>query len=80
MQLGNVVLNSQAFNIWSTILTVILVIFWLALFFATAIGVVNGKLLELDRGWRASYYKSSAEIEKHQQETTQHDGGEDREQ
>lgn len=80
MQLGNVVLNSQAFNIWSTILTVILVIFWLALLFATAIGVVNGKLLELDRGWRADYYKSSAEIEKHQQETTQQNGNEDREQ
>lgn len=80
MQLGNVVLNSQAFNIWSTILTVILVILWLALFFATATGVVNGKLLELDRGWRANYYKSSAEIEKHQQETTQQNGSEDREQ
>ena len=71
VQLGNVVLNSQAFWIWSTILTILLVMLWLAVFFATIFGVLNGKMLGLDRGWRVVYYESSAESEKAQQEKEQ---------
>jgi hypothetical protein len=55
------------------------VILWLAVFFATVVGVLNGKLLSLDRGWRAAYYESSAESEKEQQEKQQHDSGRDHE-
>ena len=40
---------------------------WLAVFFATIVGVLNGKMLGLDRGWRAVYHESSAESEKEQQ-------------
>lgn len=54
VQLG-VVLHSRAFWIWSAILTVILVIIWLANSLATVVGVCNGKVLGLDRGWRAEY-------------------------
>ena len=68
VQLGNIVLNSQAFWIWSTILTIMLVMLWLTVFFATVFGVLNGKILSLDRGWRGAYYESSAESEKQQQE------------
>ena len=74
VQLGNVVLNSRAFWIWSTILTIILVILWLTISAATAVGLFTGKLVELDRGWRANYYESSAENEKHEQESAQQNG------
>jgi len=41
---------------------------WLAVFFATVVCVVNGKILSLGRGRRAVYHESSAENEKEQQE------------
>ena len=63
VQLGNAVLSSQAFWIWLTILTVSLVMLWLA--------VLNGKMLGLDRGWRAVYHESSVESENEQQEKEQ---------
>lgn len=44
---------------------------WLAVFFATVVGVLNGKMLGLDRGWRAVYHESSAESEKEQQKKEQ---------
>lgn len=56
VELG-VVLNSRTFNIWSTILTVLLVMIWLANAGGTLVGVFNGKLLNLDRGWRAQYFE-----------------------
>lgn len=46
-------------------------ILWLAVFLATVVGVLNGKMLGLDRGWRAVYHESSAESEKEQQEKEQ---------
>ena len=61
VQLGNVVLNSQAFWIWSTILTILLVMLWLAECFTTIYGVSNDRMLGLDRGWRAVCHESSAE-------------------
>jgi len=76
VELG-VVLNSRAFWVWSTVLTLILVILWIANAFASIVGVSNGKLLELDRGWRAMYYMHSAEEEKEAagQDHQQSDGG-----
>jgi hypothetical protein len=44
---------------------------WLAVFFATVVGVLNGRMLGLDRGWRAVYHESSAESEKEQQKKEQ---------
>ena len=73
MQLG-VLLDSQAFNIWSTVLAVLLVIIWLANAGGTVLGIANGKLLGLDRGWRAQYYVSSAENEKDQQQQSEQNG------
>jgi len=52
-------------------LTILLVVLWLAVFFATVVGVLNGRMLGLDRGWRAVYHESSAESEKDQQEKEQ---------
>jgi hypothetical protein len=60
-------------------LTILLVILYLAVFFATLVGVFNGKLMSLDRGWRAVYYESSAESEKEQQEKQQQESGQDHE-
>jgi len=44
---------------------------WLAVFFATVVGVLNGRMLGLDRGWRAVYHESRAESEKEQQKKEQ---------
>ena len=66
IQLG-LVLNSRAFWVWSTVLTLLLVIIWLMNAFASILGIANGKLLGLDRGWRATYYTHSAEEEKQEQ-------------
>ena len=63
VQLG-VVLNSIAFWYVSTILAVFLVIFWLANAGASVLGIANGKVLGLDKGWRGTYWSSSAEQEK----------------
>lgn len=63
VELG-VVLDSRAFWVWSTVLTLMLVILWLANAFASVYGSANGKLLELPRGWGATYYSSGAEDEK----------------
>ena len=46
-------------------------ILWLTVFLATVVGILNGKMLGLDRGWRAVYHESSAESEKEQQEMEQ---------
>ncbi|KAK5130042.1 hypothetical protein LTR08_002516 [Meristemomyces frigidus] len=75
VQLGNVVLNSRAFWVWSTILTLLLVIIWLANLFAMVVGTFNGTLLELDRGWKAEYYESGAEHEKRESQQSQQQNG-----
>lgn len=62
VELG-VILSSRAFNVWSTVLALILVILWLLESAATLAGVFNGKVLSLDRGWRATYFASNAERE-----------------
>ncbi|KAB5540457.1 voltage-dependent anion channel [Coniochaeta sp. 2T2.1] len=51
VQLGKI-LDSEAFKVWSTALTVILVIVWLWNMLFTIKGIVNGSLLGLDRGWK----------------------------
>ena len=81
IQLG-VVLNSRAFWVWSTTLTLLLVILWLLNAAASLLGVANGQLLDLNRGWGAKYYTQSAEEEKQQQqeqeqEQSQQDSNED---
>lgn len=48
-------LPSKAFNIWSTVLTTLLVILWLLNMGASITGLLSGKLLGLGRGWRATY-------------------------
>lgn len=63
VQLG-VVLNSRAFWVWQTVLLLLLICIWLANVAATFIGVLNGHVLNLDRGWNGKYYSSSAEEEK----------------
>lgn len=49
------VLPSKAFDIWSTVLVLLLVILWLFNMIASIIGGVSGKVFGLDRGWRARY-------------------------
>lgn len=56
IELG-VVLNSRAFWVWSTILTIVLVILWLVNAGATVVGVLSGTLLGLDGGWGAQYFE-----------------------
>ena len=63
VELG-VVLHSRAFWVVQTILVLLMLIFWFANVFASIIGVLNGKLLNLDHGWRGTYYTNSAEDEK----------------
>lgn len=48
-------LPSQAFNIWSTVLALLLVVLWVLNIGASVTGVANGKVLGLERGWRAQY-------------------------
>lgn len=40
---------------------------WLANAICTLVGIYRGKIVGLDRGWRATYFVSSAESEKEQQ-------------
>lgn len=63
VELG-VILNSRAFWVWSTVLLLLLLVLWLANVFASIVGVANGKLLELDRGWGGTYYSHNVEEEK----------------
>lgn len=49
------VLPSQAFDVWSTVLVVLLVMLWLLNMAASITGVANGKVLGLDQGWRGRY-------------------------
>ena len=51
MELGTL-LNSEAFQVWSTALTIMLVIIWLVNMLLTLKGAVTGKLLGLSHGWR----------------------------
>ena len=67
IELG-LILNSQAFKVLAAILTVFLVVLWLLNAGATVVGLVNGKMLGLDRGWTGKYYVSSAEQEKEEAE------------
>lgn len=63
VELG-VVLNSRAFWVWSTVLLLMMLVLWFGNAVATVIGVANGKLVNLDRGWGGTYYAHSAEEEK----------------
>lgn len=63
VELG-VVLNSRAFWVWSTVLLLLMLVLWFGNALATIIGVANGKLVNLDRGWKGTYYSHSAEEEK----------------
>lgn len=63
VQLG-MTLNSRAFWVWQTVLLLFLICIWLANVAATFIGVVNGNVFGLDRGWGGKYYSNSAEKEK----------------
>ena len=56
IELG-VILNSRAFWVWSTILTIILVVLWLVNAGAMIVGVFSGTLVGLDGGWRAQYFE-----------------------
>lgn len=71
VQLGNVTLNSRAFWVWSTVLTLLLVVLWLAASAATILGVFKGSLLELSQGWNGQYYEHNAETEKRMQQQQQ---------
>lgn len=76
MQLGNVTLNSRAFWVWSTVLTLLLVVLWLVASAATIVGVFKGTLLELSHGWSGQYYEHNPETEKRmQQEEEQQQSG-----
>ena len=56
---------------WSTVLTLLLVILWLAVSAATMLGVFSGTLLELQNGWRGQYFEHNAETEKRVEEEEQ---------
>ena len=49
------VLPSRAFDVWSTVLVVLLIILWLLNTAASITGVANGKVLGLKQGWRGRY-------------------------
>ncbi|KAL4900245.1 hypothetical protein BDW74DRAFT_162322 [Aspergillus multicolor] len=51
VQLGKL-MDSPAFNVWSTVLLLILLILWVLLNLLTIKGIVTGKLFGLERGWR----------------------------
>lgn len=53
VELGKL-LDSTAFRVWSTILTILLVIAWLWNMSMTVKGVINGSLLGLGHGWKRS--------------------------
>lgn len=55
MELGKL-LDSDAFKVWSTALTIILVIIWLVLMALTIWGIFTGSLLGLEHGWKRSAY------------------------
>lgn len=67
IELG-LILNSRAFKVWSAILAVFLMILWLLNAGATLLGLINGKAVGLERGWRGRYYISCAEQEKEESE------------
>jgi sodium-dependent phosphate transporter len=45
-------MNSPAFDVWSTALLLMLVILWAVMNLFTIKGIVTGKLLGLERGWK----------------------------
>ncbi|MCJ1476014.1 hypothetical protein MMC13_004678 [Lambiella insularis] len=51
VELGTL-LDSRAFQVWSTVLTIMLVIIWLLNIVFTIKGIISGKLFGLSRGWR----------------------------
>ena len=57
VELGRL-LDSEAFKVWSTVLALLLVIIWLVNTIFTIQGVITGKLLGLNRGWRRVVYEN----------------------
>jgi len=51
-------LDSRAFAIWGTVLSVMLVIIWIVNAFLTVKGIVNGTVLGLDEGWKRRAYQN----------------------
>ncbi|KAK3935588.1 putative malic acid transport protein [Diplogelasinospora grovesii] len=51
IQLGKL-LDSTAFKVWSTVLTILLVVIWLVNVAQSIRGVLSGSLLGLEHGWR----------------------------
>ncbi|CAK4017508.1 voltage-dependent anion channel [Lecanosticta acicola] len=76
VELG-MILDSVAFNVWSTVLTVLLVLLWLVNAAATIAGLLNGKLLGLEKGWRGVYLDEVKEDEEKQENLQNGEDGED---
>lgn len=56
-------LPAEAFNVWSTVLVVLLVVLWLFNITASITGALNGKVFGLHRGWQARYADETASKE-----------------
>lgn len=61
VQLGKI-MDSTAFKVWSTALTLMLVIIWLVNHLFTIKGLITGRILGLEHGWRAHRYPGSYNV------------------
>ncbi|RAK84917.1 hypothetical protein BO79DRAFT_274346 [Aspergillus costaricaensis CBS 115574] len=62
VQLGKV-MDSPAFKVWSTALTLMLLILWIVNHIFTIKGLITGQILSLQHGWRAGHYQAG-EVDK----------------
>lgn len=54
VELGKI-MDSPAFRVWSTVLLLLLLVFWFTNQIFTVKGIITGRVLGLDRGWRWKY-------------------------
>ncbi|KAI2816070.1 hypothetical protein CBS115989_7134 [Aspergillus niger] len=62
VQLGKV-MDSPAFKVWSTALTLMLIIIWIVNHIFTIRGLITGRILSLQHGWRVGQYQAG-EVDK----------------
>lgn len=60
VQLGTI-MDSPAFAVWSTALLLMLVVLWAVNHVFTIKGIITGKVLGLDHGWKWKYTSESGD-------------------